>query len=378
MISKKDIRSFFTITLPTLIVMLIFVELILYWLAPVEDPFARYKKKNFINSLYIESQFKPNSRFEFEVEKRLPAMDSSVVFTTNNMGFRGDSLVIPKPKDEYRVFLIGGSTTENLFLDDTWGLERKLQKYLQDSLGQVKVYNAGKSGDASPDHLAMLVHRIAHLEADLLVLFPGINDLNRLLGDYDYLHYPTITEVEDGSLVQSAKFFLSNFQLVRRIINLSKQNEPDARTSIFLKTNYADKVKEVNQLPLREALPPIDLGIYERNIRSFVGASQILGIDLLLMTQTHTWDSKDEFLNSNHWMTAVGDLRYPSDKLALALNDLNQILINIAAEEELEILDLEKAIPKSTSYFYDDCHFNKGGVDTAAQLMATKILQQLN
>ncbi|MDX5337616.1 MAG: SGNH/GDSL hydrolase family protein [Cyclobacteriaceae bacterium] len=380
LLTKKDIKSFFTITLPTLILMLVIVELALYWLAPVEDPFARYKKRNLSNSQYIESQFKPNAEFTFEIESGLPKMDSSATFTTNNFGYRGDSLIYPKPPSEFRVFIIGGSTTENLFIDDSKGFERQLQGVLQDSIQNltVKVYNAGKSGDATPDHISMLVHRIQHLHPDLVILFPGINDLNRLIGNYDYLHFPVENVEESGSMIQSIKFFLSNFQIIRRLINVINPDQGDARTSIFLKTNYAAKVKEVEALPLVETLPSIDYGIYERNIRSFVGAAKSNRVPVLLMTQTHTWDSKDAYLSQNHWMVGIGNQRYPSEKLAEELGKLNQITIQVAEDEDVFLLDLEKSIPKTTDYFYDDCHFNLGGVQEAAKVIGNYITSNLN
>ncbi|SDA77717.1 GDSL-like Lipase/Acylhydrolase family protein [Algoriphagus alkaliphilus] len=377
LVNKKDIRSFFLITLPTILVMLIIVEIILTWVAPVADPFERYKNPDQTQSNYIESQFKPNSKFTFEIEQRLPDMDSVVIFTTNNMGFRGDSIILPKPQEEYRIFIVGGSTTENLFIDDSWGLERKVQEALQDSLKSkiVKVYNAGKSGDGSPDHLAMLAHRLTHLQPDLVVLFPGINDLNRLFGGYDYLHFPNRIASEKTSILKSLKFFLSNFQLFRRLINVLNQEKPDARTSIFLKTNYADKVKEVMALPLVEELPDADFGMFRRNILSFAGILKAQGTDMLLLTQTHTWgDISDEFLKSNHWMVGVGDVRYPESKLAVALGQINGILLSIAEEQKIPVLDLEKEIPKTSDYFYDDCHFNKGGISKSAELISASIV----
>ncbi|MHA7129407.1 SGNH/GDSL hydrolase family protein [Algoriphagus namhaensis] len=375
MLSQKDIKSFFTITLPTLLVMLIVVELILRWFMPVPDPFERFKTPADKNS-YILSQFKPHSYYNFEVESRLPLMDSSVVYSTNNLGYRGDSLILDKPADEFRIFLVGGSTTENLFIDDRFGLERSLQEKLQDSLPQktIKVYNAGKSGDATPDHLAMLVHRIQHLNPDLVVLFPGINDLNRLVAGYDYLHFPIPAERVESPLAQSIKFFLSNFQIVRRIINLKPSEETNARTTIALKTNYLDKVREVQELPLASEVPSYDASIYERNVLSFLGALQANGVQSMLMTQTHTWDTQDEFLVTNHWMTGIGEQRFEPNQLASKLNELNDILERIANETGTPILDLEARIPKTKDYFYDDCHFNKGGINFASELMREFIL----
>ncbi|MBN7817551.1 SGNH/GDSL hydrolase family protein [Algoriphagus pacificus] len=376
LISKNDIKSFFTITVPMLLIMLVIIEIALWKVAPVPDPFASYKNAQAINYQYIESQFPKKASYTFEIESDLPLMDSSVTFTTNNMGFRGDSLINPKPANEYRVFMVGGSTTENLFIDDALGFERQIQEKLQKEVPTktIKVYNAGKSGDATPDHLAMLGQRLIHLQPDLIVLFPGINDLNRLAAGYDYLHYPVKNDAPQRSWVVDLKFFLSNFQVMRRLINVLNPEEENARKAIFLTTNYKDKVKEVQALPLESSLPPIDISIYERNIDSFIGICKIQGIDLLLLTQTYTWNSQAENnLSDWHWMVGIGNKRYPEDKLANQLSELNESIIQVSSKDSVELLDLEKLIPKTNAYFYDDCHFNKGGIELSTDLISEKI-----
>jgi len=376
LVSKSDIKSFFTITVPMILVLLVIIEIIFWKVAPVADPFAKHKNSAPLNNQYIESQFPKKVSYTFEIEFDLPLMDSSATFTTNNMGFRGDSLISPKPRNEYRIFLVGGSTTENLFIDDSIGFERQIQEKLQveNPAIRIKVYNAGKSGDASPDHLAMLGQRLVHLKPDLIILFPGINDLNRLAADYDYLHYPVkSTEIERNWLVD-LKFFLSNFQLMRRLINVMNPEEESARKAIFLTTNYKDKVKEVQSLPLESSLPEFDISIYERNTQSFIGICKSQNIDLLLLTQTFTWDSdEDNNLSNSHWMVGIGDKRYPEDALAGRLMEMNQSIIDLAVRDSVDLLDLEKLIPKTNAYFYDDCHFNKGGVSYSTDLISSTI-----
>lgn len=376
LISKSNLKSFFTITLPMVLIMLVIVEIILWKVAPVADPFAKYKNAAPLNNQYVESQFPKKVSYTFEIESNLPLMDSSATFTTNNMGFRGDSLISPKPIDEYRIFLVGGSTTENLFIDDALGFERQIQEKLQSGIPNktFKVYNAGKSGDASPDHLAMLGQRLVHLKPDLIILFPGINDLNRLAAGYDYLHYPVkSTEIERNWKVD-LKFFLSNFQLMRRLINVMNPEEESARKAIFLTTNYKDKVKEVQSLPLESSLPNFDISMYERNTQSFIGICKSQNIDLLILTQTFTWNSVEKNnLSNSHWMVGIGDKRYPEDVLAKRLTEMNQSIIDLAKKDSVDLLDLEKLIPKTNAYFYDDCHFNKGGISYSTDLISTTI-----
>lgn len=378
MINKEDLKSFFLITVPTIVIFLVILEALLNWLAPVSDPFERYKKINFIEKPYIQSQFQKNAHFTFEIEKGLPHMDQKVHFTTNNYGFRGDELIEPKPADEFRIFLIGGSTTENIFIDDQYGLERQIQNELQTAFSTyqktIKVYNAGKSGDASPDHISMLVHRIIHLQPDLVILYPGINDLNRLLGKYDYLHYPVTQKGAENSILKDFKFFLSNFQIFRRIINILNPENPDDLESIFLKTNYADKIKSVQKLPLKEQIPNFDSSFYYRNITTFIGACKTNSIPLVLINQAHTWgDDADDYLKNHHWMNSVGKTRYPENEMEKSIHEINQITENLSKENNIPFINFEASIPKSSEYFYDDCHFNKNGVKFAAELISQSI-----
>ena len=110
----------------------------------------------------------------------------------NEYGFRGDSVIVPKPKEEYRIFMVGGSTTECLYIDDSLAVNKQLQDRLLDK--NAKVYGAGKSGDDTPDHLAMIGHRILHLDPDMIVLFCGINDLRSLNNGYDFTHRNTFRQ----------------------------------------------------------------------------------------------------------------------------------------------------------------------------------------
>jgi hypothetical protein len=163
-------------------------EVLLWSFAPVPDPYQQYKYSPPVNP-FIRSEFPINYHATSDNTEGLPGVEARNAFNTNNMGFRGDSMVVPKPKNEYRIFMIGGSSTECRVLDDSAAITAILQKRLNEAIPSdlsIKVYNAGKSGDSSPDHIAMLGHRIVHLEPDLIIVFSGANDLTRSIFGYDY------------------------------------------------------------------------------------------------------------------------------------------------------------------------------------------------
>src|SRR5215813_10520342 len=181
-----------TLAIATSLICVAALEFALRRVFPVQDPFADLKVPRQEINQYIKSEFPGHLRLVTQAEEGLPGMRGANVFTTNNLGFRGDDLIMPKPANEYRIFMVGGSTTECLYLDDANAINRLLQNELNKPPANnltVKVYNAGKSGDAIDDHCSMIVHRIVQLQPDLLILLAGINDLGRSAANYDYLHY---------------------------------------------------------------------------------------------------------------------------------------------------------------------------------------------
>jgi hypothetical protein len=165
----------------------VFLEVALTFLAPVPDPYGYLIQFN----SYIRSSYPPGYRMAFTPEATLPGISGRKVLSTNNVAMRGPHLGIPKPADEYRVFLVGGGTTECGILDDSESLDAVLAAQLNEKAGlnkTVRVYNSGVSGHKSDDHIAWLAHRIVHLQPDMVVVFAGINDMPAAMVDFDYLH----------------------------------------------------------------------------------------------------------------------------------------------------------------------------------------------
>jgi lysophospholipase L1-like esterase len=96
----------------------------------------------------------------------------------NNEGFRIEGEVsIPKPADETRIFVVGGSTVlfgETLASSIPGALETALRA---DGVPRARVYNFGVAAFQSGQELSLLVHRLAYLEPDLLIVYDGGNDL---------------------------------------------------------------------------------------------------------------------------------------------------------------------------------------------------------
>lgn len=348
-------------------------------LVPVADPYARFKQRA-PASPFIRSAFPPGLSISTNVEPGLPGMRGPNRFSTNAAGFRGPELVDPKPVDEVRIFLVGGSTTEGFYLDDGQALHSTLAASLQACYPdrRIRVYNAGKSGDRSDDHVAMVVHRIIHAEPDVVVVFAGINDLLAGIMGYDFRHpAPSVAPPRFG-LTHQVRFLVTEFQLPRRLYYLAKRlrprDEEDALQEIPLTSQYASVVALRQAAPELDSMPPVDTASYERSLRTLAGAVQANRASIAFMTQQTTWAGGDSVAAAWHWMRLRDGRAWRADSLDVALEALNRAMRRVAKDVGAPLIDLVALLPKSSRYFYDDVHFNVEGARVAGQAIGAALV----
>lgn len=366
------------LALCSVLIALLAGEVALRYLAPIPDPFARFKVEDRA-AAYVPSAHEPNYRLTITPEPGLPGVTSASVFHTNNLGFRGGPLVQPKPADEFRVFLVGGSTMETMLLGGSEALDRVVQTRLQGWPGgsrNVKVYNTAKSGDKSYDHVALIVHRLLHLEPDLLVVMAGVNDLRAAMLGADYLLLSGSRAMK-YTLPILLKFAATELQIPRRVyaaLHRLTIDERERLEQITLVTDYAEKVRLRQGRPLSDRVPLTDVGPYRENLLTIEGAARAHGVALVWVTHPSTWNSViDPRVAAWHWMTYLEGENYREDLLDQALTAYNDAVRRVAAEHSTPLVDLAADMPKSLEYFVDDVHFNARGAARAGGLLADVI-----
>lgn len=99
-------------------------------------------------------------------------------FRSNNLGFRGGDIAMPKPRGTYRILCLGGSTTFE-GMTEASHYPRLLEDMLQSCfvpVRQMEVINGGMPGMYSYGHRARFLEYMA-LDPDLIVYYMGINDI---------------------------------------------------------------------------------------------------------------------------------------------------------------------------------------------------------
>jgi lysophospholipase L1-like esterase len=366
------------VSLGSFAVALLLAEIVLTQFFPFPDPYYPHKVRPTERD-YIPSAFAPHDTFRLAVEEGLPGVTGTSVFSTNNVGFRGDHLERPKPQNEVRIFLVGGSSLECFYLDDSEVVSQRLQDRLTARVpdqARVRVYNAAKSGDRTFDHLAMVVHRIAHLEPDLIIALVGVNDLRGAMNNVDYLLFRP--KKERWSFVQLLRLAATEFQLPRRAYAVLRQSdERELLEEITLTSDIKGDVDLRRTRPVTDRPPAENLAAYVENLETLVAAARSTGAEIVLATQPTTWNSDvDHRAREWHWMTLVDGEVYREDLMDAGMQRYNDAMRAVARRHDVPMFDLDALLPKSLDFFYDDVHLNVRGADTTASLLADFLLRQ--
>jgi hypothetical protein len=117
-----------------------------------------------------------NGRLTLPVQMAGTESDREMRFNSEGFRIEGEVL-LPKPADEIRIFVTGGSTVligAPLANSIPGAIETALRA---GGLSQARVYNFGVISFLSGQELALLVHRLVNLASDLVIAYDGGNDL---------------------------------------------------------------------------------------------------------------------------------------------------------------------------------------------------------
>jgi lysophospholipase L1-like esterase len=158
------------------------------------------------------------------ISQSIPNQHSSAI-NINSYGFRGQEILMEKPEDTYRIFVVGGSTTFGIRSPDQktipGHLEQNLNKLNFDK--KIEVINAGIGGITSTDELQLVTTKIVQFDPDLIIVFDGNNDIVNFAGK-------TKNKWSDDAITLTWKQYLSFYKtpfVVGGIID-------DAKASISL------------------------------------------------------------------------------------------------------------------------------------------------
>ena len=121
------------------------------------------------------------------IRRNLPNQDLNT-FSTNSFGFRGSEFDIETKNNEYRIIMVGGSTTFGMgATNNDTTIPAFLEKKLNDNLDlDITVINAGVMAATSREEVFYIKNDLIKFNPDLIIILDGYNDsFNIKLSDVD-------------------------------------------------------------------------------------------------------------------------------------------------------------------------------------------------
>lgn len=318
-------------------------------------------------------------------------------FFINSKGIRGDET--PADPLVYKILAIGGSSTEATFLDQEEAWPFLLQKRLKDVTGkEAWVGNSGKSGNTARHHILQIKYLLPQFsDIDAIIVLAGINDLTVTLSrDKDNANYD---ESEEELLTQafsmipvgrknSLAFYKKTaiWQVCKKIkyliFSAGEIQDAEGRQYITWRGHRQ------NAKAIRNALPDMSQALeeYSKNINTMIDLAKERGCRIIFVTQPVLWRSDlSKELESLLWLGGIGNFQkekgkeyYSAGALAKGMELYNEALLKVCRDRQVECVDLASMLPKDTTVFYDDCHFNESGSRKVSEILAQYLLQHPN
>ncbi|RJQ28036.1 hypothetical protein C4577_00200 [Candidatus Parcubacteria bacterium] len=294
----------------------------------------------------------------------------------NSYGFRAEEIQKEKPKEIYRIFLMGGSTVLNVAVPYEKNIARILEKMLTKQYPdkKIEVINAGNEGYTSEHTLIDYLFKVKDFNPDLIIVWHGINDMT-------YSCTPTYQSY--GEYKPDYSHFLGALSQV-----MFERYQPKPLISVnlisgdflleFLQNNlYSDAMSLLNKNPKKRLLTkPIDKQFvsvvsYKRNMTSLAKNITSDNTKLILANQPYLYNQKLD--KSVDWymqgVCSDGKAHPTLASLITGINEFNQTTEEISKEQEISFINLESKIPKSLEYFVDDVHFTEKGNQLTAKIL---------
>lgn len=314
----------------------------------------------------------------------LPNVTTPLGLVTNQIGWRGPPIEVPRKPDTIRIVFVGASTTVNghhvpysypEFVGhwlNRWAEARRLGV-------RFEALNAGRESTTSGDFVAEMPTEILPLRPDLVVYYEGTNqfDLRSLvekMPEGRQARPPAAIDATPGWLRTATGFS----QLARRLMALTLS--ADVHGGEWPKPDYKltfPKGLDENDPDLDHPNLPVNLTVIQRDLDTIRGQLSTIGAELAM--SSFVWLVKDgmvlnpirdkyilEKLNVTFY-----PFRYRDIERGVALE--NRVFRKYAARHGLPFIDVARHMPLDPELFIDDVHDTAGGI----RLRAWIVLQQL-
>jgi hypothetical protein len=305
------------------------------------------------------------------LEGAIPGVVGVQRITTDGQGFRVLPPVDYAKKRGFRIFVMGGSTTEQSLLDDQVTWTYLLQQQLAARSGEpVEVINTGRSGTRAVHHLATLTH-VVDDATDCAVFLLGVNDWMKQIRE----HYGSSRYRREEALdmLFTDTLLGRGLKAVIPLVSswLPRGAVPDLDGTVQPYDDAHRRARNNSLARSDQRSLTFEQVAHSAPIESISDFCRKKHVPCLFLTQPHGYSPKaSPAYRRTFWMTPA------SAKYTLDLKSLrgiarlyNSYLMEFAHTHGHQAIDLAAHVRPSAENFYDEVHFNVGGAQRVADVL---------
>jgi lysophospholipase L1-like esterase len=282
------------------------------------------------------------------------------------------------------IIFFGGSTTESLFVDEEIRFPYLVSEMLVNHNGNtLRVLNGGLSGNNTLHSILAYQAKGIPLKPKYVILMHAINDLSALSKSLSYWETTSGRDIVRSQIYDNVDMYEDRGRIYKffRVMkdaflpNIWKQIRGFVAQRIdssIAVDEWADfRNKKLNSNDIEQALKYQ----YKNALLTFVKVSRIWGSEPILMTQFNRLRSDDIFVKK----------LYEKNKQPLSYNEFirlyeicNNIIREVAEQEKVLLIDLEKNIEPNSRFIYDAVHLNNNGSKVAAEIIAEALAKNFS
>ncbi|UWQ89699.1 hypothetical protein K3727_12810 [Rhodobacteraceae bacterium M382] len=311
----------------------------------------------------------------------------TITYSRDSYGFRG----LDGPVSEVDILTVGGSTTDQRWVDDSQTYQAILQDLLAVQGYDVDVVNAGIDGQSTFGHIQNFpswFDKIPDLKTDYILYYVGINDMLKINPEdiFDRMEQPSTIAMLKGFIKEHSIFY----QLYRVVQGLLADKPVQHELT---RTNIAENGPFVDKPVISDPLPPVmadSLQGLQRRIGELDRLTRDFGAVPIFVTQRSArwlrvngkpWgipEYEPDFFESvrKHLppeyahLNGVDFFRFEQATARIIMDECmarNAICFDLMNE-----LDFDNAVD-----FYDAIHTTPSGSDRIADYLAKKISDEI-